>query len=169
MALLTTDLLYVQRPSGADQGSYKMAASEIIDFIESSPAVVYRGTVDCTAVPGGQIDPDPATVGDLYINTGDGAVASGWTGIVGDTIANGQRVLFDGTNWAIVGQSAGSGVQTVTGTAPIAVTGDAEDVIVGITEATNAAFGSTRLAQDPPNAGDLTSAADTDVHECSSL
>ena len=43
MALQSSDLLYVQR--GAD--GYKMNAGEIIDFIAGSPAIVYRGTVDC--------------------------------------------------------------------------------------------------------------------------
>lgn len=163
MALLTTDLLYVQRPSGGNAGNYKMNAGELVDFIAGTPAVVYRGTVDCTATPTGQIDPDPALAGDVYINTGDGSVATGWTGIVGETIADGQRVIWDGSAWQIVGQAAGGGVQTVTGTAPITVTGTAENAVVGIDEATNAAYGSTRLAQDPPNAGDLTSTADTDV------
>ena len=163
MALQSTDLFYVQRPSGGDAGNYKMNAGELVDFIAATPAVNYRGTVDCTAAPGGQLDPDPAQVGDLYINTGTGTVATGWTGIVGDAISEGQRIIFDGTNWEIVGQAAGGGVQTVTGTAPITIGGDADDVVVGISEATNAAYGSTRLAQDPPNAGNLTSTADTDV------
>ena len=170
MSLKSTDLLYVQRPSGGDQGNYKMNAGEILDFVASSPAVVYRGTVDCTAPVGSQLDPNPPIQGDMYINTGDGTVdASGsssadqWVGITGNTIANGQRILFDGTSWAILGQEAGGGVQTVTGTAPITIGGDADDVIVGISEATNAAYGSSRLAQDPPSSGDLTSTDDTDV------
>jgi hypothetical protein len=170
MALTSTDLFYVQRPSGVDAGNYKMNAGELVDFIASTPAVNYRGTVDCTAAVGAQLDPNPPLIGDLYINTGTGLVdASGsdstdaWVGIQGDDITEGQRVIFDGTNWEILGQAAGGGVQTVTGTAPITVTGDADDRIVGIDEATNAAFGSTRLAQDPPNSGELTSTADTDV------
>ena len=86
-----------------------------------------------------------------------------WVGITGDPISEGQRIIFDGTSWEIVGQAGGGGVQTVTGTAPITVGGDADDVVIGIDEATNAAYGSTRLAQDPPGAGDLTSTAATDV------
>ena len=163
MSLQTTDLLYVQRPSGGDAGNYKMNAGDLIDFVAGSPAVVYRGTVDCTNNPVGQIDPNPALPGDVYINTGTGTVAADWTGIVGDDIVDGQRVIFDGVNWQIVGQASGGGVQTVTGTAPITVTGDAENPVVGINEATNAAYGSTRLAQDPPNGGDLTSTDATDV------
>ena len=71
--------------------------------------------------------------------------------------------IFDGAEWAIVGTTGGGGVATVTGTAPITVGGDADDVVIGIDEATNAAYGSTRLAQDPPGSGELTSTADTDV------
>ncbi len=163
MALNSSDLLYVQRPAGNDAGNYKMTAGDLVDFIASSPAVNYRGTVDCTAIPSGQINPDPAVAGDLYINTGDGNVATGWTGIETDPIVDGQRVIFDGSTWEIIGSTGGGGVETVTGTAPITVGGTTEDVIVGITEATQSAFGSTRLAQDPPGSGDLTSTAVTDV------
>ena len=170
MALLSNDLLYVQRPSGMDAGSYKMNAGDLIDFIAGSPAVNYRGTVDCTVAVGAQLDPNPPIQGDIYINTGDGTVdatgansSNAWVGIQGDTIADGQRIIFDGTNWEIVGQAAGGGIQTLTGVAPITIGGTAEDATIGIDEATNAAFGSTRLAQDPPNGGDLTSTAATDV------
>ena len=170
MALTSTDLFYVQRPSGGDAGNYKMQAGDLIDFIASSPAVQYRGTVDCTVPVGAQLDPNPPVLGDLYINTGTGTVdatgttsADAWVGITGDAISEGQRIIFDGTSWEIVGQAAGGGVQTVTGTAPITIGGDADDVIVGIDEATDAAYGSTRLAQDPPNGGNLTSTATTDV------
>lgn len=170
MSLKSTDLFYVQRPGGGDAGNYKMNAGELIDFIGGSPAIVYRGSVDCTAPVGSQLDPNPPVVGDLYVNTGTGTVdASGsdssdsWVGIGGEAITEGQRVLFDGAQWEIVGTTGGGGVATVTGTAPITIGGDADDVIVGIDEATNAAYGSTRLAQDPPNSGELTSTADTDV------
>ena len=130
------------------------------DFVASSPAVVYRGTVDCTNPVGAQLDPNPPAVGDLYVNTGTGTVdgsgsdsSDSWVGITGEAIEDGQRIIFDGTAWAITGTSGGGGVATVTGTAPITIGGDADDVIVGISEATNAAYGSTRLAQDPPGAG----------------
>ena len=59
MALTSTDLFYVQRPSGGDAGNYKMQAGDLIDFIAGSPAVQYRGTVDCTNPVGAQLDPNP--------------------------------------------------------------------------------------------------------------
>ena len=52
------------------------------------------------------------------------------TGIVGIAIVEGQRILFDGTEWAITWSQLGGGVATVTGTAPITIGGDADDVIV---------------------------------------
>ena len=166
MALLNTDLFFVSRSGNG----FKMPASELIDFIAGAEGSLnYRGVVDCVAAApfagvNSGMDPNPALAGDIYINTADGTVAAGWTGIVGEDIVNGQRVVFDGTSWAIVGSEGGGGVETVQGTLPITVdsTDDANPVI-GINEATNALFGSTRLAQDPPNAGDLTSTADTDV------
>ena len=33
MSLKSSDLFYVQRPSGGDAGNYKMNAGELIDFI----------------------------------------------------------------------------------------------------------------------------------------
>ena len=77
-----------------------MNAGELVDFIASTPAVNYRGTVDCTAAVGAQLDPNPPLIGDLYINTGTGVVdATGadsdqWVGIGGDDIVEGQRDYF---------------------------------------------------------------------------
>ena len=102
-------------------------------------------------------------IGDVYINTGTGTVASGWTGIVGDSATDGQRVVFDGSNWALIGQSAGGGVQTVTG-APLSLPlVHLKMLLLVLATSTDAAFGSSRLAVDPPNGGDLISTADTDV------
>ena len=172
MALQSSDLLYVQRPAGGDAGNYKMPASDILDYVAAQGgSLEYKGTVDCTLAVGAQLEDNPPLQGDIYINTGTGVVdATGtdstdaWVGIQGDDIENGQRVVFDGVTWAIVGASAGGGLESVQGTAPIQVD-DTDDAnpIISIDEATNAAYGSTRLAQDPPNSGTLTSTADTDV------
>ena len=168
MALQSSDLFYVQR--GSD--GHKMPASDLIDFIAQSEGTLqYRGTVDCTLPVGAQLDPNPPIVGDIYINTGDGTVdgsgndsTDSWVGITGQAIEGGQRVVFDGTSWAIVGAEAGGGVETIQGTEPIQIddTDDANPVI-SVDNATQAKFGVTCLAQDPPNSGDLTSTADTDV------
>ncbi len=166
MSLLSSDLFFVQRGNNP----HKMTASHIIDYVAASPAVHYLGTCDCTAPVGSQLDPNPPLPGDLYINQGTGNVDSSgsdstdaWVGIQGNPITEGQRVVYDGSSWEIVGNASGGDVIQVTGTAPINVTGDADSPVIGIDDATKTDTGSTRLALDPPNAGDLTSTADTDV------
>ena len=150
MALQNSDLLYVQR--GTD--SYKMEASQIAAFIEASPAVVYRGTVDCTAAVGAQLNPNPPVAGDLYVNTGDGTVdgtgadaTDSWVGIGGEAIEDGRTILFNGTNWTLGGTLGDAGVNAVSGTAPITATGT-DSVTIGINAATNAAPGSAQLAKE---------------------
>ena len=91
-----------------------MPAAQLIDFIANQEGSLnYRGVVNCTEGPftgtNAGMTPNPALPGDVYINTADGTVAAGWTGIVSSAIQDGQRVLFDGTNWAIVGAEAGGG------------------------------------------------------------
>ena len=122
MSLQVTDNFYVQR---GDDG-FKMPAAQLIDFIANQEGSLnYRGTVRCDEAPfngaNSGMAPNPALPGDIYVNTVDATVAAGWTGIVGQTIQDGQRVLFDGTNWAIVGAEAGGGVETVQGVDPIEV------------------------------------------------
>ncbi len=168
MALQNSDLFYVQR--GAN--GFKMQASLLNDYIAAnSGSLNYRGTVDCTLAVGTQLENNPPLVGDIYINTGDGTVntsgtnnTNSWVGITGQTIANGQRIVYDGNTWEIVGQEAGGGLESIVAGEGIAVdnTDDANPV-VSATKATQSAYGITQLAQDPPNAGDLTSTEVTDV------
>ena len=166
MALQSTDLFYVQR--GAE--GYHMKAGDLQDYIAGSETVLYRGTVDATQPVGTQLDPNPPIRGDLYINTGTGTVdntgsdsTNQWVGIGGQAIEEGQRIVWDGSTWAIVGQAAGGGVVEIQVVAPITDNGTEDTPVIGISEATNAAFGSTRLAQDPPNSGSLASTDEKDV------
>ena len=123
MSLQVTDFFYVQR---GDDG-FKMPGAQLIDFIANQEGSLnYRGVVRCDEAPfngaNSGMAPNPALPGDIYVNTVDATgVAAGWTGIVGEAITDGQRVLFDGTNWAIVGAEAGGGVETVVGIDPIVV------------------------------------------------
>jgi hypothetical protein len=150
MALLNSDLFYVAR--GSD--GYKMPASELIDFIAASPSITFRGTVDCTQPVGTQLDPNPPVIGDLYINTGDGNVdtsgtdsTNAWVGInaPNTAIADGQRIVFDGTTWAIVGSTGSGTVLSVTGADPIEVTGTAANPVVGIKDASTTQKGAVQL------------------------
>ena len=150
MTLQNSDLFYVAR--GSD--GYKMPASELIDFIASTPELVYRGQVDCTLPVGAQLNPNPPVVGDVYINTGDGNVdtsgtdsTDAWVGINAPNtpITNGQRIVFDGTTWAIVGSTGSGTVESVTGVDPIEVTGTAADPVVEIKDATTTQKGAVQL------------------------
>jgi hypothetical protein len=137
MSLQPTDFFYVQR---GDDG-FKMPGAQLIDFIANQEGSLnYRGTVRCDEAPfngaNSSMDPNPAVPGDIYVNTVDATVAGGWTGIVGEEIQNGQRVLFDGTNWAIVGAEAGGGVLTIQGIDPIEVDdSDEENPIISVKDA----------------------------------
>ena len=165
MSLQVTDFFYVQR---GDDG-FKMPGAQLIDFIANQEGSLnYRGVVRCDEAPfngaNAGMSPNPALPGDIYVNTVDATVAAGWTGIVGVAIEGGQRVVFDGTSWAIVGSEGGGGVESVVGTLPIEVDDtDPANPVISVNEATNVLFGVTRLAQDPPTSGDLTSTANTDV------
>ena len=140
MSLQATDFFYVQR---GDDGC-KLPGAQLIDFIANQEGSLnYRGTVRCDEAPfngaNAGMDPDPAVPGDIYVNTVDATVAGGWTGIVGEEIQNGQRVLFDGTNWAIVGAEAGGGVESVQGVDPIEV--DSTDPANPVVSVKDAAVG----------------------------
>lgn len=109
-------------------------------------SIKFLGTVDLTT------DDPPANPsnGDLFVNTGDGTVKEGWTGIVGDDVSGAEQVLWIGTDeeWSIVDTPASqSGVLGVTGTAPITVDNtDDQNPVVGIDAATTSAAGSMSSA-----------------------
>jgi hypothetical protein len=167
MSLQPTDFFYVQR---GDDG-FKMPGAQLIDFIANQEGSLnYRGTVRCDEAPfngaNAGMDPNPALPGDIYVNTVDATVAGGWTGIVGENIQNGQRVLFDGTNWAIVGAEAGGGVLTIQGVDPIEVDDtDEENPIISIKDSAVGQKGAVVMAtNDEPVAGDPDTAVLNKTH-----
>ena len=154
MAIQSTDLILVGRAGG----SFQTPAQELISFVQSGAGLTYRGSVDVTADPSGQLNPDPPFVGDLYLNSGDGAVAAGWAGIVGETASAGDRVVFNGTDWALVTSgSSDVGVETITAaggaTDPITVGGTASDVTLTVKDASVTQAGVNNLASTPDGAG----------------
>lgn len=107
-------------------------------------AVEYQGTADLTAAPtGGAAAP---VTGALYVSSTAGTVNAGWTGIAGATVSVGEMVIWDGTKWDIVGIGASTGVTSVTGSAPIVITGTATAPVVGVDDATETAKGVVQLA-----------------------
>ena len=102
--------------------------------------LTFRGSVDLNNPPSGQINPDPAVAGDAYAVTLNAlSVATGWTGIVGDTANAGDLAVFDGTNWELIATGGtmqavegGDGIQasTAAGIATVAV--DLADTDAGL-------------------------------------
>ena len=91
MAFLDRDLLLV----GRGGGSFRATAQALKTYVESGDGLTFRGAVDLTAAP--VLDPNPPTVGDLYINTTAGTVDAGWTGAANSATDVGDRVLWDGS------------------------------------------------------------------------
>jgi hypothetical protein len=114
-----SDLLLVQRGSTP----YRATADEVKAFMLSPATAVVIGAirpgtnlsvdVDGTlhaAIPGsltyrGAIDPTTtaapagAAVGDVYLASAGGAALASWQGLAGEQIAQGDLLLFDGSNW----------------------------------------------------------------------
>ena len=158
MAFLDSDLLLV----GRGGGSFRATAQALKTYVESGDGLTFRGAVDLTAAP--VLDPNPPTVGDLYINTTAGTVDAGWTGAAGEATNAGDRVLWDGTEWDLITSSQDVGVTDVSVTAPITDTGTAAQPNIGISPATNAAPGSVQLADDAYQGdGTLNTTNDEDV------
>ena len=154
MAIQSTDLILV----GRGGGSFQTPAQELISFVQSGAGLTYRGSIDVTVSPVGQLNPDPPVNGDLYLNSGDGTADASWTGIAGETAAAGDRVVFDGTNWSLITSgSSDVGVETITAangaTDPITVGGTAADVTLTVKDATVGQKGVNNLASTPDNAG----------------
>jgi hypothetical protein len=89
----------------AGNGTLKFSQLPYVSAVGAVGAAAYRGTADGTvAVPAGVFAP-----GDYYINTGTGAAHASWGLTAGTNVAPSQELVFNGTNWALVG----SGMQTM--------------------------------------------------------
>ena len=121
MALTNTDKIVVQRQTGTkDHFSANMNA--LYDYIAAHPTLVYRGLIDLTQVPAGQINPDPPLLGDVYLNSKAGTLAPGYTGIpTGTSVQLDDRLIYNGTEYDIIHSNGLVGVETVTGATPIVV------------------------------------------------
>jgi hypothetical protein len=166
-----TDLLLVQRGSTP----YRATADEVKAFMLSpatavaigaikpgtnlsvdadgtlhaaiSGALTYRGAIDPTTTEA----PAAAAVGDVYLASSSGIALASWIGIAGQQIAQGDLLLFDGSNWsanAALGPD-GAGVIRIQVAAPLAVEeSDPAQPLLSVESATAAAAGVVQLA-DP--------------------
>jgi len=82
-----------------------------------------------------------ATIGNAYIASMTGVADASWTGIAGNSVAAGDILLFDGTNWIQNEAASISGVVSVTGVAPVVIGGTATAPEVSVSIATATATG----------------------------
>jgi hypothetical protein len=108
-------------------------------------ALHYRGAIDPTTAEA----PADAAVGDVYLASATGVALDSWIGLAGAEIAQGDLLLFDGSNWsanAALGPD-GAGVIRIQVAAPLVVDeSDPAQPLLTIDPATSAAPGVLRLA-----------------------
>ena len=142
MALQSTDLFVVQAQS--DKKLYKLSLNDLQAAIEGGSGINFRGSANLLDPRSGQLNPDPAVNGDLYIVEQDAATINGdWSMADGVTSASANdRVIYDGNDakWVLItsGTSTGGTLTEVIGTVPIQVDSlsDPTKPIVSVDEAT---------------------------------
>jgi len=123
-------------------------------FIQNKPDLsgnlVFLEQRDCVAN-----GPDGDEVnGNFYINTTAGNANAGWAGIAGDAIVVGDRLLFDGTNWSILGVGvtsvlAGTNIDVTAGATPTVSLNIDADAASTATGSFQVAQGTTAERTDP--------------------
>jgi hypothetical protein len=105
-------------------------------------ALVFRGTADPTMAP-----PATPTKGDVYVTTKAGALHTGWTGAAGQAVVLHELVVWDGTEWDLMGPAATTAVASISATAPLHATGTST-VALTVDAASETASGVIELATD---------------------
>jgi len=164
-----TDLLLVQRGSTP----YRATADEVKAFMLTPATAAAIGairpgtnlTVDAdgtlhAAIPGalhyrGGIDPTTAeapadaAVGDVYLASASGVALASWAGIAGQQVAQGDLLLFDGSNWSVNAALGpdGAGVIRIQVAPPLAIDeSDPAQPLLSVDPATTESAGVLRLA-----------------------
>jgi len=138
MALEAADVLVVQKQSGT-QENRKLTVQQLTEFVQSNPAVIFKGTADMTNAA---VEPTNPQGGDLYINSATASGTFAWTGgndpYTGTVAPNAQAIYVSAVGWTVTNNSgADLGVETVQGTLPIAVNSANDAVpIVSVNAAT---------------------------------
>jgi hypothetical protein len=108
-------------------------------------ALHYRGAIDPTTAEA----PADAAVGDVYLASASGVALASWTGIAGQQVAQGDLLLFDGSDWsanAALGPD-GAGVIRIQVAAPLSVDeSDPAQPLLSVDPATTESAGVLRLA-----------------------
>lgn len=147
MALNSTDLFVVQSQSNKEL--YKLSLNDLQAAVEGGSGINFRGTVDLLSVMTGQITPDPAVNGDMYVVEQDApTINNTWTMAGGITSANeNDRIIWDSNDaeWTLIsgGSNTGGTLTEIIGTDPIQVDmlSDPAKPVISIDAATTAADG----------------------------
>ena len=92
-------------------------------------------------------DAPAAVAGDLYTMSADGTLNATWGALEDQVVKTNDAVIFsDDSAWEYLGAIFGGGVVSLSGAAPITVTGSAETPVVSITAAATDAAGSMSAA-----------------------
>ena len=111
MALQNTDLFVIQKVDTLKH--HKVTLDDLTEYIEASPAVIFKGKVNLTQPPSTQ-GVLPANNGDLYVNDTQGSSDAGWTGITAATAVEvGDRVFWDDSpgEWVLIQDGGDPGGQ----------------------------------------------------------
>ena len=146
MALEASDLMVVQKQSGAKE-IRKASLQALSDYLQTTPGVVYKGVADFTDAGD---NPGTRNTGDLYINNSIAEGAFAWTPApdVIPQVDAGDRALWNGTGWDIIQSgTTDAGVEEITATLPLTVSGEDATPNIEIRNATTTLSGVvTRLA-----------------------
>jgi len=105
-------------------------------------ALIFKGSKDPTAAA----PASPAT-GDVWVMNKAGTLAASWTGAAGQIVQLHEVIAWDGAEWTVMGSTGGTGVSTVTATAPLHATGTSA-VALTVDAASATAAGVVQLATD---------------------
>ena len=124
MALNNTDVFVVQRQTGGKE-HYKTSMMDLVTYVTAQPVLTYRGLINLTVEPSAQLDPNPPQNGDVYLNSTDGSLATGYIGLAdGITVSVDDRIVWNGSAWEHIPQGGMGGVVSVSGSDPIVVNND---------------------------------------------
>ena len=135
--------------SASQLGVIRVGTNLSIDANGVLEAVIPAGLTYKGVWTNANTPPTATTAGQFWIwDGGNGITLSNalWGTANGDTVNDGDRIFYDGSTFEVVPGGGGGGVQTVTGTAPIVIGGDAENPDVAITAASGSSEGSMSSA-----------------------
>ena len=154
---VSTDTISKKIRGSIDPTDIPFATDSIAGIVKPGDnlTVTGDGTLNAVIPTGmnikGMYDPSQdapnAVAGDLYTMSSDGTLNASWGALEDQVVKTNDAVIYsDDGQWEYLGAIFGGGVVSMTGSAPITVTGSAETPVIGITPAATDAAGSMSAA-----------------------